>query len=90
MIAYWLLFITASSLALISSNRIFTTANTAEFYRMNALWWVVIALLSVVIGLRHEVGGDWSGYLKIFTLIDSDEFSASSISVMMDPWIHHN
>jgi len=85
MIAYWLLFITASSLALISSNRIFTTANTAEFYRMNALWWVVIALLSVVIGLRHEVGGDWSGYLKIFTLIDSDEFSASSISVMMDP-----
>ena len=85
MTTYWMLFLSASFLAVIASNRVFTINNTAQFYRINSLWWVIIAVLSVIIGLRHEVGGDWSGYLKIFTLIDSDEFSTSSISVMMDP-----
>jgi len=85
MTLYWLLFATASSLALISSNRTFSNNNYFQLYRINALWWIVIILLSLIIGLRHEVGGDWSGYLKIFDLIDSDDFTTSSISLMMDP-----
>ncbi|MDC0091609.1 EpsG family protein [Gammaproteobacteria bacterium] len=85
MTAYWLLFLSASFLAVIASNRVFTTNNTAELYRINSLWWTIIAMLSIIIGLRHEVGGDWSGYLQIFTWIDEGEYLNSTMSAMMDP-----
>ncbi len=85
MTLYWVLFSSASTLALISQNRIFSDLNRLKLYKLNSLWWGLIIVLTLIIGLRHEVGGDWSGYLNIFYLIDSDEFSSSDISLMMDP-----
>jgi len=85
MIAYWLLFASASALALISSNRAFLSSNHTQLYKINSLWWIIIVILSIIIGLRHQVGGDWSGYLNIYNLIDSADFVSSDISLMMDP-----
>jgi hypothetical protein len=44
-----------------------------------------MGVLVAIIGLRHQVGGDWSGYLQIFSFIDSPDFASGSVSVMMDP-----
>jgi hypothetical protein len=32
----------------------------------SALWWTTFVLLALMIGLRHEVGGDWFNYLRNF------------------------
>lgn len=34
-------------------------------------WWSVAAFYAVVIGLRHQVGGDWYNYLYLFREISS-------------------
>ena len=36
-----------------------------EWARWPGWWWVMFGMLSLMIGLRHEVGGDWGNYLRI-------------------------
>ncbi len=35
---------------------------------VKGVWWLVFAALVLLIGLRHEVGGDWSPYLRMYEL----------------------
>jgi hypothetical protein len=61
MLFYWLLFIIPASLAL--SRQSSVTPALGE-RALASLTWVLGALfLALVIGFRHEVGGDWANYL---------------------------
>ena len=53
--AYWLLFLTPASLAFFP----------IKFDKnINNILWAIVGLLCIlIVGLRYEVGGDWSNYL---------------------------
>jgi len=38
----------------------------AQTARWSGSWWLVVALLTMLVGWRHEVGGDWFNYLGNF------------------------
>ena len=46
-------------------------------------WFAIGFLLIVFIGFRHEVGGDWGGYLRHFSFIDF--FSFKEVILQSDP-----
>ncbi len=39
------------------------------------MWWVVGAVFALMIGLRHEVGGDWLNYLRHFEVTSHLRFA---------------
>ncbi len=84
MITYWILYFGVSGLAVIANNRTFSDSNSQILYKLNPLWLFIIFVLSVLIGFRLEVGGDWIQYVEIYDAIGSAEFDGQ-ISVMMDP-----
>lgn len=63
---YWLLFAAMAVLAL--------TPGKLRASQAGWVWLMVAVLLSLMMGLRHEVGGDWLNYLRQFW-----RFSAGSL-----------
>ena len=60
MVFYWLLFLVPAFLALSATRPRYVKINSP----VNALRWLVLLIsLTLIIGLRHEVGGDWGSYL---------------------------
>jgi hypothetical protein len=59
---YWLLFLVPAVLSLI-----WLTPKTVPLRtpRLSDTWRVALILLILMIGFRHEVGGDWSSYLEV-------------------------
>jgi hypothetical protein len=56
---YWLMFLVLAFQAVTSVKpRLLTTPNQS----WSGAWWTVFVLLTLMIGLRHEVGGDWYAY----------------------------
>tara|TARA_B110000238_G_C16141935_1_gene446784 strand:- start:2444 stop:3418 length:975 start_codon:yes stop_codon:yes gene_type:complete len=47
---------------------------------LNSVWWLFIFALTLLIGLRHDVGGDWSNYLRMLDRVQYD-----SLRLMADP-----
>lgn len=72
---FWLLFL-VPALAVLMPGRL--PARQARW-----VWLVVGALFAVLIGFRHEVGGDWNPYLRHFEYSASLSFSESA--AMGDP-----
>ena len=58
---YWFLFLASAFLALIKLRAVTTPIPGA---RIPLTWRNVFVLLVLMIGLRHEVGGDWQHYLN--------------------------
>lgn len=58
---YWLLFFTPALWTLIYSKPLYPSSRTAT---KDFLWFLVLIGLTVLIGLRHHVGGDWIDYLS--------------------------
>lgn len=58
MVTYWLMFFIPVAF-LFSADRLSVGVN-------RLYWFVVISLLSLIIGLRYEVGGDWGYYFSKF------------------------
>jgi hypothetical protein len=59
---YWLLFLVPAVLALTQLAPKTAPLQTA---RLSVTWWVALVMFILMIGLRHEVGGDWSTYLEM-------------------------
>jgi len=59
---YWLLFIVPSFLALIGSRRKLDPLTKKYSTKIDPLWLSVIIVLTIVIGFRYYVGGDWGNY----------------------------
>ena len=62
MLVYWILFLIPALGALGTGTRF--KRNSAGRARMTPAWAAVSMLLILLIGLRHEVGGDWFNYLR--------------------------
>lgn len=59
---YWLLFLVPAFLAVTKLKQV-PIPLTGE--RWTDLWRTVFVLIALMIGLRHQVGGDWSNYMVI-------------------------
>lgn len=62
---YWLLFLVPAFQA-VSKRRQMTPSLSGQ--RWSALWRTVFVLIALMIGLRHEVGGDWINYVANLAL----------------------
>jgi hypothetical protein len=58
---YWFLFVVPAWLAVTRLRPVANLGSSAE--RWPTWWRLVFMLLTLMIGLRHEVGGDWFNYL---------------------------
>ena len=58
MLPYWILFAMPAWLAIKNRNLPLSASR-----RWSQMWWFVFFFLVLMIGLRHEVGGDWGNYL---------------------------
>jgi hypothetical protein len=67
MITYWILFLFPAALAFFGKKRDLK-AFEKTFPSIDLLWFISILVLTFVIGLRFEVGGDWVAYLKFYDL----------------------
>jgi hypothetical protein len=64
MVVYWLMFLLAASYALFFGTRAASLSHGMQSARLNAAWAMVWLLLTLVIGYRFDVGGDWFNYLR--------------------------
>lgn len=63
MTAYLLLFVVPALVAFTRSTKPATGAVARSIWNVSATWWAVTLALTMIIGWRHEVGGDWENYL---------------------------
>ena len=69
---YWILFLAPAFLAL---NKLRAVSSPLPGSRTPALWRNVFVLLVLMIGLRHEVGGDWQHYLNHIEWVSGEALS---------------
>lgn len=69
MLPYWILFLLPALLAI-------TRLRPVQFQatRWSGYWMVAFVMLVLMIGLRHEVGGDWGSYVEQLRLASYDSF----------------
>jgi hypothetical protein len=67
MIPYWIFFIAPAWVALFSPPLKYLRANGKRPLRVDGVWIFIIVTLTMVVGFRHEVGGDWGSYLRYFS-----------------------
>lgn len=79
MALYWMLFFIPAFFALVGNRR---DKKEAGLYAINIdfLWLILIFILTIFIGFREEVGGDWFAYLTMYALMSNFEnfFDAES------------
>ena len=63
---YWLMFILPALAALQDRWRPPSTVTGLRSTRLDASWWLAILILTLLIGFRFQVGGDWGSYLRQF------------------------
>ena len=63
---YWLLFSIPAFFALIGSKRLLSNPDNSYSLHLDPIWLLIICLLTLVIGFRFEVGGDWYAYLRMY------------------------
>lgn len=70
MTAYWVLFLLP---AICATHQAVARVRKTGYWPVS--WWGVLIALSVMIGLRHEVGGDWANYEEILNFTALSTFS---------------
>lgn len=80
---YWILFIIPAFFALFGDKR---SLNDDGFFslRFDGLWWLFFIMISILLGFRVQVGGDWGAYLKYYEIINSSPLS-ETFSLLDDP-----
>ncbi len=63
---YWLMFFVPALLALQERVNDGATYGSIVGVRIPPIWWVVMTTMTLLLGWRYEVGGDWHNYLKNF------------------------
>jgi hypothetical protein len=69
---YWFLFLVPAVLAV---TRLAPAQDTSRISRLPDTWRVVLVMLVLMVGLRHEVGGDWENYIE---LLESYKYSSEA------------
>ena len=70
---YWLLFLVPAFYSVI---RLRQAKVPLAVHRLPDMWRVVFVLLALMIGLRHEVGGDWIIYIEMLESYTNTEKAA--------------
>ena len=84
MLSYWLFFFVISFFAILSKRRVPLTLDGRYNSSLSILWWIVILFLAFFIGLRHEVGGDWTNYIRHLQRLDPNNM-LGALNVFADP-----
>ncbi|MCG5512749.1 EpsG family protein [Ectothiorhodospira shaposhnikovii] len=64
---YWFMFLVPAVLAVQEHpRRIRVSWQGMPRIRIPPVWWGVLMVLTLMVGLRHQVGGDWFNYLRGF------------------------
>ncbi|MBE0623734.1 MAG: EpsG family protein [Burkholderiales bacterium] len=81
MLTYWLMFVVAAGVALARTEQGYAFASQRDSLRP---WFIGWALLTLLVGYRFEVGGDWGNYL--WNYFQSEQFTlAELVSEHGDP-----
>jgi len=64
MTIYWLMYLFAAGSAVVVGTRSASIAYGMQSTRLNGAWIMVWLILTLLIGFRFEVGGDWFNYLR--------------------------
>ena len=64
MLPYWLFFLAPALAALASGPLVRMRADGTRPLRIDATWMLMIVALTLIIGFRFEVGGDWGNYYR--------------------------
>lgn len=64
MLPYWLFFLAPALAALVSGSQVRMRADGTRPLRIDATWMLMIVALTLIIGFRFEVGGDWGNYYR--------------------------
>ena len=83
MLPYWLFFLVPALAALASSPLMRMRADGTRPLRVDAIWMLMIVILTLIIGFRYEVGGDWGNYFRY--LSGAQNLNFSDIIGMEDP-----
>lgn len=83
---YWLLFLIPALGALNAARPGTVAAHGAMNVRWSAGWGVLLCLLTLMIGYRFQVGGDWGNYLRNFFSVRGAELD--EVLGMGDPGYH--
>ncbi len=87
---YWLLFLAPAYWAISRLRLKPQAALTAQHERWPDMWRIVFVILVLMIGLRHEVGGDWDSYLEMLDTyqdISSREFRFQDPAFILFNWL---
>lgn len=91
---YWFLFLLPALFALVSQRRAIPTSTRLYSVRLDGIWIAAILFLSLMIGYRLEVGGDWGAYLRYLYRVQGAEIGY--VLTMNDPgyqvinWVSDN
>lgn len=68
---YWVMFL-LPALAALAKPRVYATTTTSlrQALRLRGSWLLVVIVLTLVVGYRFEVGGDWGGYLRNLQMME--------------------
>ena len=83
MLPYWLFFLVPALAALASGPRMSMRADGTRPLRVDATWMLMIVALTLVIGFRYEVGGDWGNYFRY--LFGAENLNLSDLAGLEDP-----
>jgi len=83
MVPYWLFFLVPALAALASGPVMRVRADGTRPLRIDATWMLMIVALSLIIGFRYEVGGDWGNYFRY--LFGAANLNFSDLGGLEDP-----
>lgn len=88
---YWMLFLFPAAAAILSPRPGSVDQVRVEPLMRRAQWWVIFALIWLMIGYRFEVGGDWDNYLGYMEMVSNtpflDALGRSDIGYLVLAWI---
>ena len=92
MLPYLIFFCFFGLLAVLSNRRDYAGLDSTYNTSFNPLWWLIVFSLTLLIGLRFEVGGDWGSYLVYFEDVQNGSFLelitlSSDIGYLFLNWI---
>jgi hypothetical protein len=76
---YWLLFFVPAYMAVSKLKPSPSIAKSAKLNRFPTVWRGIFILMVLMIGFRHEVGGDWYSYIEHF-----ERMTDASIATILD------
>ena len=89
MLPYWIFFLVPAAAALVSSPHMRFRAGGTRSLHINETWILIILVLTMIIGFRYEVGGDWNTYSNMFNRINNIKFgglaTAADLTKFADP-----